>query len=492
MEASSKKPVRLRMAPSPTGYLHIGTARTTLFNWLYARHIGGVFVLRMEDTDKERSKPEYEIQLIEGLHWLGLEWDEGPDIDESGKLVSKGEYGPYRQSERTDIYKKYLEKLLSEGKAYYCYCTAEELEAQRQSMEADGVSPKYSGKCRSLTSPPSDRKSSVIRFKVAEEKVSFKDLIRGTVEFDAALMGDIVIAKDLDTPLYNFAVVVDDYEMRISHVVRGEDHIANTPKQILIQKALDFETPVYAHVPLILNSDRSKLSKRKNKASLLEYRDDGYLPEAMCNFMALLGWHPSADDREILSLEEISKEFTIERVQKAGAIFDKNKLDWINSQYIKKLSEVDLAEKLTPLLETKRGVVDKKILNKLIALERDRIKTLSEFVDATALFFELPDYGGKILTWRKSNPQEAREVLMEAIELMKGADEEFFEDKEALSNLIAPLLTKHEKGSVFWPIRVALSGSETSPDPLDIACVVGRRETVKRLEIALGKIGSAI
>ena len=249
--------IRVRMAPSPTGPLHIGTARTTLSNWLFARSMGGTFILRIEDTDKERSKKEYERELLEGLAWLGIDWDEGPVLD-SEKY--KGDSGPYRQSERTEIIGKYLEKLMAQGDAYYCYCTKEDLEAQRQAMLASGLQPKYNGRCRMYlpssqggedAKPPTDRTPQVIRFKVPEVKVEFKDLIRGKVVFDAALFGDQVIAKDLDSPLYNFAVVVDDELMRISHVIRGEEHISNTPKQILLQRALGLREVIYAHLPLI-------------------------------------------------------------------------------------------------------------------------------------------------------------------------------------------------------------------------------------------------
>ena len=325
------------MAPSPTGPLHIGTARTTLFNWLFARGRDGTFILRIEDTDKERSKKEYEEELVEGLKWLGIEWDEFA-----------------RQSERTDLYRKYLEKLLTSGDAYYCYCTKEELEGQRQAMLASGVPPKYSGHCRNLAKPPTGRKPEVIRFKVPEIKVEFKDMIRGKVAFDAALLGDQVIAKDLDTPLYNFAVVIDDNEMRITHVIRGEDHLSNTPKQILIFRALGFDEPIFAHIPLILNPDRSKMSKRFADTALTQYREAGYLPEAIVNFLALLGWHPK-DDKEILSAEDLIAEFDLARVQKAGAIFNQEKLDWLNREHMKKMSDKELAAAARPFIEREVG-----------------------------------------------------------------------------------------------------------------------------------------
>ena len=322
-----KEEVRVRLAPSPTGFLHLGTARTALFNLIFARRYGGKFIIRIEDTDLERSEKKYEEEILNGLKWLGIESEE-----------------PFtRQSERTDVYEKYLKKLLEEKKAYFCYCTKEELEAERQSFLSQGISPKYSGKCRDLDAD--GRKPQLIRLKVAEKEVSFKDLIRGKISFDSALFGDFAIAKDVKTPLYNFANVVDDFALKISHVIRGEDHISNTPKQILIQEALGFPSPHFAHLPLILSPDRSKMSKRYTETSLLSYKEAGYLPEALVNFLALLGWHP-ADDKEIMNFEEICHEFDIEKIQKSGAIFNQEKLDWLNYQYIKKMEEEELFKKI--------------------------------------------------------------------------------------------------------------------------------------------------
>ncbi|HEY4525978.1 MAG TPA: glutamate--tRNA ligase [Candidatus Paceibacterota bacterium] len=493
MEASSKKPVRLRMAPSPTGHWHMGGVRTALFEWLFARKHGGSFILRIEDTDEARSDKQYEREIVEMLNWLGLDWDEGPDWQMIGgvwQTKDRGNYGPYRQTERGRIYRKYLEKLITEGKAYYCYCTKEELEAEKQAMQEAGLVPKYSKRCRDLNSPPAGKEPQVIRFKTPEVKIEFKDIIRGRVEFDASLFGDMVIARNLESPLYNFGVVVDDHEMQITHVIRGEEHLSNTPRQLLLQRAMGLNEPTYGHLPLILAPNRSKLSKRFSETSIVGYREMGYLPQAIINYLVLLGWHPSSDNREIFSLAELIQEFDLKRVQKAGAIFSQEKLDWVNSQYLKRLSEEELIEKLTPLLESKRGAVDRKILLKLVALEKDRIKTLSDFVKLTELFFELPEYDGKLLMWRKSSPEEAKDVLRQAMELIQGADEDNFETKESVAKIIAPLLERHEKGAVFWPIRVALSGSEASPDPLDIAAIIGKHETARRLKTAIDKMDS--
>jgi len=338
--------VRVRIAPAQTGRLHIGTARTALFNYLFAKKYEGVFILRIEDTDPERSKPEYEKDILEGLKWLGIEWDEGPDIG--------GTYGPYRQSERKEIYSNYLKKLLEENKAYYCFCSQEELEAQRQYQLSIGEAPRYSGKCANLSREIvqkylAEKRSSVIRFRVPIKKVEFEDLIRGHLEFDAGFLGDIVIAKDFSTPLYNFTCVIDDYEMRISHVIRGEDHISNTPKQILIQEALSFPSPKYAHLPLILGPDRAKLSKRHGAVSVSEYKRQGYLPETLINFMAFLGWNPGTE-REIYSMASLIKEFALERIQKGGAIFNIKRLDFLNGFYIRGKSIERLTELCLPYL----------------------------------------------------------------------------------------------------------------------------------------------
>ncbi len=466
------------MAPSPTGPLHIGTARTALCNWLFAKHVGGIYVLRIEDTDKERSEKKYETELFDGFSWLGIDWDEGP---------GKGAYGPYRQSERTAVYKKYLEQLLASGAAYYCYCTKDDLETQRQGMLAQGLPPKYSGHCRALAAPPEGKKAEVIRFKVPEVKVEFTDLVRGKVAFDAALFGDIVIAKDLDTPLYNFAVVVDDELMEITHVIRGEDHLSNTPKQILMQKALGFSQPIYAHIPLILNADRSKMSKRFNDVALSSYRDRGYLPEALVNFLALLGWHPK-DNKEVLSFDELIAQFDMERVQQAGAIFNEEKLDWLNREHMKLLPTTELVHRVKPFFEKAGIAVDDPVLfEKVIKLQLSRAKTLSDFVDAGKFFFALPDYEPKLLAWKEAPLVETKTALSNANSLLTSLSAEKFHRDDFLAAL-APLTETQGRGPVFWPLRVALSGQSASPDPMEIMETLGRGESLRRIALALAKL----
>lgn len=477
---------RVRIAPSPTGFLHIGTARTALFNYLFAKKYGGKFILRVEDTDKERSEKRFEEDIMEGLKWLGMIWDEGPDIG--------GQFAPYHQSERSERHRFFLEKLLNENKAYHCFCTPEELEAHRNYMASQSLPIKYSGKCAGLDKKETEEKirsgtKSVIRFKVPAKKIAFIDLIKGPVEFDAGLIGDIVIAKNFDESLYNFAVVVDDEEMRINCVIRGEDHLSNTPKQILIQEALGFKIPLYGHVPLILGSDRSKLSKRHGATSLMEYKKDGYLPEAMINFIAFLGWNPG-DEKEIFSLQELIDAFDITQVSKSGAIFNIQKLNWLNGYYIRQKTNAGLSGLCMSYLK-EAGLVDEhtdqEMVEKIVAVEKDRIKKLSEIAGITEFFFKLPGYQAELLIWKKSNKETILDSLMATKNLLEGLDEKEFSEIRIKSVLDGALI-KFSSGEVYWPMRVALSGKEASPGPAEIAFVLGKQETIRRVDYAIEKL----
>lgn len=480
--------VRTRFAPSPTGVLHVGGARTALFNYLFTKKNQGSFVLRIEDTDLERSKPEYEKDIIESLKWLGIESDENPEIG--------GRYGPYRQREKLGAYTAYLEKLLQEDKAYYCFCSEDELEAQRQEQQSRGETPKYSGKCREMDKGEAEKRlkesqPSVIRFKVPEKKVKFRDLIRGEVEFDNSLSGDIVIAKSLTAPLYNFAVVVDDFEMKISHVIRGEEHISNTPKQIAIQEALGIASPQYAHLPLILAPDRSKLSKRHGAVSVLEYHKAGYLPETMVNFLAFLGWNPGGE-REIYSLASLIKEFSLERIQKGGAIFNVQRLDYLNGFYIRQRSSEKLAELCLPYL-TEAGLIspdriDLNFLQKVVSLHKERLKQLSEITELTGFFFkEDLEYDRELLRWKDMADQEVADSLAKLLKMLTAVRESDW-TKENLANRLLPEAEKiGDRGKLLWPLRVALSGKKASAGPIEIAEVLGKEKTLKRIEKALQK-----
>ena len=389
--------IRVRIAPSPTGFLHIGTARTALFNYLFAKQQGGQFIIRIEDTDIERSKPEYEKNIFEGLRWLGIDADESPEVG--------GPFGPYRQSERIGIYRKYIEQLLAESEAFYCFHSEKELEDEKNNLLAAKRPPLHL--CEYRTMDPveaatlKDVKSDyIIRFKTpAGRKIGFADLIRGELSFDSDLLGDFSIAKRPDIPLYNFAVVADDYEMRISHVIRGEDHIANTPKQILLAEALGFTQPVWAHLPLILGPDRSKLSKRHGATSVDEYREQGYLPEALVNFMALLGWNPGGE-REIFSKEELIREFSLEKVQKSGAVFDVKKLDWINGEYIRRLPPEELLKRANTFLPSNYTLYPIPYTLHVLVLEQPRLHKLSEIGERTDYFFRPPEYDKELLRWK--------------------------------------------------------------------------------------------
>jgi glutamyl-tRNA synthetase len=476
--------VRVRIAPSPTGYLHMGTARAALFNYLFAKQNQGRFILRMEDTDKARSLPEYEKDIIESLKWLGLDWNEGPDVG--------GDYGPYRQSEKTDAYKDYLEKLLAENKAYYCFCSQDELEAQKQYHMSIGEAPRYNGKCSGLDKKTvkkylEEKKPSVIRFRTPAKKIVFEDMIRGKLEFDSGLMGDIVIAKDLLNPLYNFTVVVDDYEMKISHVIRGEDHISNTPKQMLLQEALGFIHPRYGHLPLILGTDRSKMSKRHGDVAVSTYRKEGYLPEAIINFIAFLGWNPG-DDKEIYSLAGLIKDFSLEKVQKGGAVFNVKKLEFLNGFYIRKKSLEKLALLCLSYWQEQglvgQGSADMKYLEKVVALYQERLKKLSEIIELTDFFFKEPEYDKELLSWKGSDDKQTKASLDKLEHLLSKIKEADW-NREHLESAIMPEAEKSkDRGLMLWPFRAALSGKQSSAGPFEIASVLGREKTLDRVKRA--------
>lgn len=479
--------IRVRFAPSPTGPLHIGGARTALLNYLFARKNKGSFILRIEDTDIQRSELRWIQEIIDELKWLGIEWDEGPDID--------GKFGPYKQSQRLDIYKKYLKKLFDENKIYCCFCSHEELETKRQEQMARGVAPKYDGKCRNLTKEAvennlKEEKQSVIRFKIPAKKVKFHDLIRGQIEFDAGLLGDIIIAKNVDAPLFHFTVVVDDYLMEISHVIRGEEHLSNTPRQILLQQALGFDQPIYAHLPLILNPDRSKLSKRYGDVALKDYHNQGYLPEAIVNFMVLLGWNPGTE-KEIFSLNQLTKEFSIEKVQKAAAVFNIQRLDFINSFYIKEKPIDKLAKLCLPYLVEAKLIDEKfptKTLEKIVEVYKARIKKLSDIVALTDFFFkDKLEYSKDLLRWQKMGDSEVKESLEHSKKVLSETQKWDFKNLEKTLLQEAENFNKEKgypiqnRGYLLWPLRVALSGKEASASPFEIAEILGKEKTLKRI-----------
>src|SRR3989344_5093397 len=462
--------VRVRFAPSPTGLFHVGNARSALFNYLFAKKNQGSFILRVEDTDKERSTIEFEKDILESLKWLGLDWDEGP----------------FKQSERLGIYEKYIKKLLDDNKAYYCFCSEEELESRRQEQLSRGEAPKYSGVCCNLQKEEieknlKDKKSFVVRFKVEPKKVKFQDIIRGELEFDMGLVGDIVIAKNMQYPLFALAGAIDDFEMKISHVIRGEDHLSNTPKQILLQEALGFPRLKYAHLPMILGEDRTKLSKRHGAVAVSDYRAQGYLPEALVNFMAFLGWNPG-DEREIYSLASLTKEFSLEKVQKGGAVFNIKRLDFLNGFYIRHRSPEKLAELCLPYLDK---TTDIKYLQKIISIYQERLKKLSEIKELAGFFFEEVKYDRGLLKWKDMQDKEIKQSLEKSEKILKKMKNENW-NKENLENILIKEAEKEsDRGRVLWPLRAALTGQKASAGPFDVADILGREKTLARIRQAI-------
>ena len=459
--------VKVRIAPSPTGFLHVGNAQSALYNWLFTRKNKGNFYLRIEDTDKERSTKEYEHSILDALNWLGLKWD--------GNLV--------RQSDNLKRHGELLEQLLKEGKAFFCHHSQEELEKERKEQEENKEAPRHT--CEYKNTNKGKETGGIIRLLVDEKsdrKIYFDDQIRGKVEFKANLLGDFSIARSIENPLYHFAVVVDDIDMEITHVIRGEDHISNTPKQILIYEALGKVPPNFAHLPLILAPDHSKLSKRHGGTAVIDYQKD-YLPEAMLNFLGSLGYTFS---KELLTKDEMVQEFELKKVHKSGAIFDIKKLNWINSQYIKNLP----ASKLVSLPAFKN------VPENALTLITERLEKLSD-VQNFDYFWKEPEYDPDLLNWKNFSKDEIKNSLKEVDAIVKSS---VFNNKEDLRSVLDDLGKKlgdsvklsndnrgASRGLVYWPLRVALTGKEKSPDPVDIAFVLGKQKVIERINKALGK-----
>lgn len=489
----SEKPFRVRFAPSPTGPFHIGGARSALFNWLLARQLGGQFVLRIEDTDLERSTRESEENIMAALRWLGITWDEGVDVG--------GPYGPYRQTERLSIYQKYTDQLLAQGQAYRCYCTEEELEAERQQQMATGQNPHYSGRCRNLANTEqesfiSEGRKPAVRFKVPENKeIVFKDMVRGLVHFDSNGIGDYVIVKSDGIPVYNYGVVLDDALMEISHVIRAEEHLSNTPRQILLYEALQFPVPVFGHISLILGTDRTKMSKRHGATSVDQYRELGYMPEALVNFLALLGWSP-ASEQEIFTVDELIEQFSMDRVAKNPAVFDIDKLNYINAQYLKQISTERLLDIVLPHLQSAGYVMesitlkDRQWLAGAVAAVRNHLSYASQITDHIDVFFN-DQY--------EFESDEARQVLLDAD--IPAVFKAFCSKLDALEVLdshsvqvVLKSITKELKlggKKVFMPVRIALTGKMHGPELIDLIPLLGKERTLARIENTIAKVSVA-
>jgi len=480
------------MAPSPTGPLHIGTARTSLYNYLAARHAGGTYVLRIEDTDASRGSVEFERDIIDNLHWLGISWDEGPQVA-GGEDI--GPFAPYRQSARMEHYAREANRLLESGAAYRCWCTPDELEAVRKEQVAAKQPPKYNRRCLNLTDTEradleASGRPSVLRFKVEPEVIRFDDLVRGEVEFDNALLGDFVIVRNDGVPLYHFAVVVDDEAMEITDVIRGEDHLSNTPKHIALIRALGYSEPRFGHIPLILNTDRSKMSKRKSQTAITAYREEGYLPEAFVNFLAFLGWSPGTEE-EIFTLDELAARFEIGKVHHGGAVFDQGRLDHLNGVYIRAMTDEQLALRLREWVP--EAVADDDLL-RMVPLIKERLVRLGD-VDELIGFAWEPDavvsswYGPELLTPKKGGPDDARRALEIARATLAELDDaDFSADVLEQRCRQAADAAGMKAGDFFSPIRVAVTGRTISPPLFASLELLGRERSLARIDDALGKL----
>lgn len=464
MTPESELTIRTRFAPSPTGKLHIGGVRTALFNYLFAKHHHGNFVLRIEDTDRTRSTKESEREILEALSWVGLHWDEGVIAhDQKG---GKGDFGPYRQTERMSIYNRYIKKMQKQGSAY----------------ERNGAI---------WFRIPAERRDN------PEDRIRFYDLIRGEISVPTETIEDFVIVKSDGTPLFLLTNVIDDFEMKISHAIRGEEHLPNTSKQVLIAEALHLPLPKYAHLPLILNPDRSKMSKRAGDTSVatsvIEYKEAGYLPEAIINFLAFLGWSPG-DDREIFSLDELCHEFTLERIGKSGSIFNVEKLDYLNAYYIRhadldRLAELILADFWDFYVLGKRPE-DMDYFKAVVLLVRDRMIRLSDFPALAKYFFKPPKYGAQLLIFKKSDKKRTMQGLQLALKRLEEAPMSLWTSVDGLRDLLSFVAHNNglENGDVFWPVRVALSGAEASPSPDELLFILSKEESISRLKHAIKEL----
>ncbi len=491
--------IRTRFAPSPTGYLHVGGLRTALYAYLVAKQNGGQFLLRIEDTDQGRLVEDSIPKILESLYWAGVVPDEGVVL-ENGQIAQRGDKGPYIQSERLPIYQKYAQDLLDAGNAYYCFCSSERLEQLRDFQQKNKLPTGYDQHCLKM-SPDEVKKTlesgtaKVVRLKMPKEgETTFRDLIRGDVTFKNALVDDQVLLKSDGFPTYHLAVVVDDHLMEITHVVRGDEWVSSTPKHIQLYKYFGWDTPQFAHLPLLLNPDKSKLSKRQGDVAVSDYTQKGYLPEALVNFVAFLGWNPGTD-KELYTMDELVKDFSMEKVNKAGAVFNIEKLNWFNKEYLKKMSLEEFANRgavwiiKSGLISESELVNNQELLLKIAALERERITTFAELPEVIRFVFQLPEYQSDLLVWRKGTKEEVKKILPEIKELLSEMNEVVWE-KKVIEDRVGEWIKEkgYSTGSVLWPLRVSLSGQQNSPGPYEIAEVLGKDESLKRIDVAIAKI----
>ena len=461
--------VIVRFAPSPTGFLHIGGARTALFNWLLARHTGGKFILRIEDTDQVRSTKESIDAILDSMTWLGLDWDEGPVY----------------QTDRLHFYREHVDRLLKEGKAYACYCTPEELEERRQKALKEKRKPKYDGHCRNLKGPVPDR-IPAIRFKVPERGVTvLRDLIKGTIEFNNEELDDLIILRSDGWPTYNFSAMVDDALMNISHVIRGDDHVNNTPRQILLYQAFGYPLPEFAHVPMILGADKARLSKRHGATSVMAYKDMGFLPQALVNYLVRLGW--AHGDQEVFTLTDLVEKFSLENVGKSAAVFNSEKLQWLNGVYIRQEKPETLAGLLLPILEQK-GLQPRspKWLLEVIKTLQERSKTLVEMAEAAEFYFR-NDFPMDEKAVKKHLTPAIKEPVEELMAKLESAPEP---DEKSLEEMFKEIITARgiKLGALAQAVRVSLTGRAVSPGIYEVLKIVGKEEALRRIRRAIEKI----
>jgi nondiscriminating glutamyl-tRNA synthetase len=474
--------VRVRFAPAPTGLLHIGNARTALFNFLFAKHHQGTFVLRIEDTDIERSTEPSIDRIIEDLKWLGISWDEGPDRD--------GSHGPYRQSQRSSLYQEFADHLFQGGKSYKCFCSEERLENLRKEQLSKGKMPRYDGRCRSLSKEEiaemeASGLRSVLRFHVGRGSILFEDLIHGKMNFDSTGIGDFIIVRSDGMAAYNFACVSDDHLMAITHVIRGEDHLSNTPRQILLYQALSWQPPTFAHHPLILGSDRSPLSKRHGATAVSQYREEGFLPEALQNYLVLLGW-TSPSGEEILPLKKTVEDFSIQAISRSAPIYNRKKLEWLNSFYIREKEEGQLSELLIPYFH-KAGIqidqMDRQWLNQISGVLKENLVVLSKVEEYLGIFFDEKFFfedGAKTILLDSRN----RETLRSVLNILEGSSEIISDEKTSLLTQLEKKTVRKGK-DLYAPLRAAVTGKTKGPELVKTLPLLGKERIIKRLKMAL-------
>ncbi len=487
------KEVRLRFAPSPTGYLHIGGLRTALYNYLFAKHNNGKFILRIEDTDRTRYVEGAIENLIESLQWAGIKYDEGVFVEED-KIIQKGEYGPYIQSERLDIYQKYVDELIEKGYAYYCFCSKERLDKVREEQKIKGLIPKYDGLCRSLSIDEAKKKIAngeeyVVRLKLPpNEDIKFEDLVRGTITINTEDIDDQVLLKSDGYPTYHMAVVVDDHLMGITHIVRGEEWLPSTPKHVYLYEVFGWEKPVYVHLPTVLNKERKKLSKRHGDVAVEDFRKKGYLPEGLINYLALVGWSPE-DNEEILTMEELINKFSFERVSKTGGIFDKDKLDWVNGHHIRNYDLDKLTKLAIPYLKEAHLIDDKFVeerydwIKTMVETVKENLSNVSEIVDKVDIFFNneiQPEDDEALSVLKQEHVPDLLNAFKEELENIEEVDEEFA--KTVMKKIQKGTGIKGKK--LFMPTRVALTGNIHGPELISIIFLLGKQNIIDRIEYA--------